>query len=299
MEITHFGTNMAMFRKLRGLTQEELAGKLGVSAQAISKWENGSYPDGALLPSISKCLNVSLDVLYGLKSPEKHTDKILERTLIDELQNIPEEERIHRILEICYTIICSYHSCSDELKEIPKKLNVETLGEIKTDVALARMRLNEDLQYFWVMQIPKEGINSFVKIDHEILELFKLLSQEDYLKVIYYLASSRRNFLMTKKKITKMLKIDDRRISEIIDTLNGIGIVWKLDVEIDDKREVVYGYTHNSAFAMLMAAAKAYLTYGEYNEQVYENWTQGPFRTEGMDFVIKDDKLGGVTNEDK
>lgn len=70
METTVFGANLAMFRKLRGLTQEELAGKVGVSAQAVSKWENGSYPDGALLPNISKCLDVSPGCFVRTKGPE-------------------------------------------------------------------------------------------------------------------------------------------------------------------------------------------------------------------------------------
>ena len=44
------------------LTQEELAKKVGVSFQAISKWENGkSLPDIEILPVLSKVLNESID----------------------------------------------------------------------------------------------------------------------------------------------------------------------------------------------------------------------------------------------
>lgn len=292
METTQFGINLTKFRKLRNLTQEELATQLNVSAQAISKWENGSYPDGALLPKISKCLNVSLDVLYGLKPPEDLDDKILDKSVIEKLRKLPEEERVHRIMEICYQIIYSYCSYSEEYNGIPNKLDVETVGEVKTDNVLARMRLNEDLQYFWVLRIPEEGVNNYVKIDSEILELFDLLSQEDYLKVIYYLASSKRNFMLTKKKLVKILKIDEQRISDIIDTLDGIGMVWKVEIETDDRKEEVYGYTHNSAFAMLMASARAYIEYGEYRLPGYENWTQGAFRAKNMDFAYEGRKVG-------
>jgi len=290
METTVFGANLAMFRKLRGLTQEELAGKVGVSAQAVSKWENGSYPDGALLPNISKCLDVSLDVLFGLKAQNNVSNKrMLEKNLIEELQKIPEENRIDRILEICYAIICSYHLCSDEVKEMPKKLNIEARGEIKTDNTLARMRLNEDLQYFWVMKIPKNGVNSFARVDDEILELFKILSQEDYLRVIYFFAATKRNYFITKKKLSKIFKYDEKHICQIVDTLNRLGIIWKVNIEMDNIREEVYGYCHNSAFPMLMASAKAYLTYGDYNEQVYENWSQGAFCPEETDYDDLDD----------
>ena len=43
---TVFGRNLAKRRKALGLTQEQLAMRLNVSPQAVSKWENSSYPDG-------------------------------------------------------------------------------------------------------------------------------------------------------------------------------------------------------------------------------------------------------------
>lgn len=45
-------TNVSM-RKERGIKQEELANYVGVSAQAVSKWENGGVPDTELLPRIA------------------------------------------------------------------------------------------------------------------------------------------------------------------------------------------------------------------------------------------------------
>ena len=50
---TFFSKQLQMLRKQSGITQEQLAAKLGVTAQAVSKWENGSYPDGDLLPKIA------------------------------------------------------------------------------------------------------------------------------------------------------------------------------------------------------------------------------------------------------
>lgn len=51
------GENLKKFRLQRELTQEQLADVLGVSAQAVSRWENGTtYPDITLLPTIVELL---------------------------------------------------------------------------------------------------------------------------------------------------------------------------------------------------------------------------------------------------
>ena len=65
------GHRISVLRKEKGFTQEELAVKLGVSAQAVSKWENDvSCPDIMLIPSLAKILGVTSDMLLsGEKEP--------------------------------------------------------------------------------------------------------------------------------------------------------------------------------------------------------------------------------------
>ena len=60
----NIGNNISALRKKKGITQEELANELGVSAQAVSKWENNSScPDVSLLTQIADYFNVSVDAL--------------------------------------------------------------------------------------------------------------------------------------------------------------------------------------------------------------------------------------------
>lgn len=87
MNISKLNENIAFFRKKRGITQEELANALGVTNQAVSKWESGKCaPDIQLLPDIAEYFNISIDELFGrsvnsdistkIQSPKETSSKI-------------------------------------------------------------------------------------------------------------------------------------------------------------------------------------------------------------------------------
>lgn len=60
------GENIARYRKEKGLTQEDIANKLNITSQAVSKWENGySSPDVGLFPCLASILCVSIDKIMG------------------------------------------------------------------------------------------------------------------------------------------------------------------------------------------------------------------------------------------
>ena len=58
---------IAALRKERGLTQEQLGKMVGVSYQAVGKWEKGGAPDVELLPILAEQLGVTIDALFGLE----------------------------------------------------------------------------------------------------------------------------------------------------------------------------------------------------------------------------------------
>lgn len=73
--------NLQYLRKEAGLTQEQLAGKLGVTRQTVSKWENGaSVPDADILSQMASVLDVSVSELLGVSvetSSKEDNAKIL------------------------------------------------------------------------------------------------------------------------------------------------------------------------------------------------------------------------------
>lgn len=73
MELTN---KLRSLRLAKGITQEHLAREMGVTAQAVSKWERGAAaPDVSLLPELSVYFGVTLDELFGL-TEEKEYDRI-------------------------------------------------------------------------------------------------------------------------------------------------------------------------------------------------------------------------------
>lgn len=75
------GAKIAFYRKAKGMTQEELADKFGVSAQAVSKWENDiACPDIQLIAPLAK--------LFGTT-----TDDLLSAEAVKSVQLLPEKDR--------------------------------------------------------------------------------------------------------------------------------------------------------------------------------------------------------------
>ena len=62
----NLGNQIRELRKSKGMTQEQLAEKLNLSPQAVSKWELGSgYPDMQLIPVLANLFGVSIDTIFG------------------------------------------------------------------------------------------------------------------------------------------------------------------------------------------------------------------------------------------
>ena len=85
------GEQLAFLRREKQVTQEQLAQAMGVTNQAVSKWESGqSYPDITLLPRLAAYFQVTVDELLGVAEPPQMRNVYLG---IKELfQEMPEEE---------------------------------------------------------------------------------------------------------------------------------------------------------------------------------------------------------------
>ena len=149
------GNKIAELRKVKQMTQEDLAAQFNVSSQAVSKWENDlSIPDVTLLIQIADFFEVSLDDLLR----QQETKKVV--------QLVPEEIR-KPIEKLMFKVIVSSKG-KEVLINIPMKL-VKTCLEI--GLALPSINQNDILQNIdlnKVLELVESGcIGTLMEIDSE------------------------------------------------------------------------------------------------------------------------------------
>ena len=81
-------------RLKKEITQEELAKKLNISTQAVSKWENGGSPDIDMIPAIAEYFDVSIDYLFERKKIySKDVEKVIFKYLYSPLRRTGSKRR--------------------------------------------------------------------------------------------------------------------------------------------------------------------------------------------------------------
>ena len=74
----NLGTKIRELRRRDGRTQDHLADALGITAQAVSRWESGgSYPDMEMIPAIANYFHISIDELFGYHDEREEKIKII------------------------------------------------------------------------------------------------------------------------------------------------------------------------------------------------------------------------------
>lgn len=271
-----FGENLAKFRKRCGLTQLQLAMKLNVTPQAVSKWEKGSYPDSELLPSISGVLGVSIDSLFDVDEGCSEID--IELIVSKIIRQTPENERADLIMRIMYSAMGAFTEYKKSKTHYPENLELETYGEIKTDYEMSLARLNEDLKYFCFVKISEDGLYPYVKDTELMVTIFETLADPDSIKLIYYLGSGRRNRLQSIEYLARNTGIPQKKLKYIVDRLDRLGIMWRVAVDDSEESSIVYGYNNSTALTFMLILAQSLSRFIRYIDCNIDNWQHGPFR---------------------
>ena len=88
----NIGNKIRELRKQRGITQEQLAESIGISFQAVSKWENNiALPDITLVPVLASYFGVSMDELFDFNLKEIEHAEIMKQKNFEIWKNVYEK----------------------------------------------------------------------------------------------------------------------------------------------------------------------------------------------------------------
>ena len=121
------GVVIKKYRKEAGMTQEEMANRLGVTTPAVNKWENSnSKPDIELLAPIARLLDISLDTLLSFY--EKLSDTEIEE-IIRKMDRMFSEEGYEKTYEWALRLIKEYPNCNMLIWQAAPMLDIVCAGK--------------------------------------------------------------------------------------------------------------------------------------------------------------------------
>ena len=262
------GENIAKHRKLRGYTQEQLGELVGVSGQAVSKWENGGVPDTYLLPTISKILGVSIDALFGVEkkisdySQDEILDSLFEFCLQKTRCKDDEIDLFMFLFDTIWAVQSAYlgNESRPILKEVIEKNrgNQQITSQIINDEGTTYLSLVENFPFFCAVRDTSE-ISKKLLSEKSFGEFFSLLASEDGMKAIVFTQSITETSQYTADMIAKRIGITFERFLEIEPLLVKYGLLNEDSLTLDDSMIKVYHKWSNPEIRPLLMMAYQFI----------------------------------------
>lgn len=262
------GEKIAKYRKLKGFTQEQLGESVGVSGQAVSKWENGGVPDTYLLPTISKVLGVSIDSLFGV---EKKISDYSQNEILDDLFEFCVK-KIHCkddrmdffkfLFDTIWTLQSAYFGNESRLllKDVVEKNrgNSQITSQIINDEGTTYLSLIENFPFFSAVCDTPE-ISKKLLSEKNFSEFFSLLASEDGMKAILFTQSATETSQYTADMIAKKIGITPESFLEIEPLLVKYGLLNEDSLTLDDSIIKVYHKWSNPEIRPLLMMAYQFI----------------------------------------
>ena len=257
MGIASIGAVISKLRKDRNVTQEALARWVGVSAQAVSKWENGGLPDTELLPKIADYFGVSIDTLFG-RGITDYND--IPTALIRKIAETEPNRRFEEVFELCWDIQRAMFGAiptDGSVKEYKALLGEEEqrYSSVLTDQGFTLMGIANRLQYFLVVPEPQnKNLAFFNGIDYT--ELFRDLSDETFFETLVFLSKRKNDKCFTQHLLINQFQIDFDQSLVLIKTLDKYGLLQTTQIETNDTVQKVYRFVPTPSFTALLIFAR-------------------------------------------
>jgi len=216
-----FADNVKKARIGLGLTQETLGQRVGVSGQAVSKWEVADgFPDPSLLPALADALEVSIDELYDRETASRERAAKIASELLSAAQSREEKDRI--LFELCSDAFVSRVS-RKSLTGFSPSGNDRLSYMIDLNDAEGMLLAEGPFRFLSLAQRPEGGWESVCR-DGKTAGFLAAIGDPDVLKCVFWLLG-RPSGRIEASLIPKRAGADVSRTGEIVAKLETVGAV--------------------------------------------------------------------------
>jgi len=225
-------------RKAHNLTQEALGEAVGVSPQAVSKWEKGdSLPDVSVIPDICRTFGISADALLGNEG------------------NMTSEMYVEKALELCKgnmdeKIRLLYKIMADGA--VPKETKTAYLFSNLWDAQTFSIG---DSRGFGMFLNDVEYIKRIMSVDFSENQLLKFMSDEKAIKIFALICI---NGSLDESEIIKITGFSEQEITEKLFSLMKYSVIESAMNKINSKNEMAFSLSKHGIL-LLGIIASAFL----------------------------------------
>ena len=260
------GENIRHYRIKNRITQDELAKKLCVSSQAVSKWETGnSCPDVSLIVPISEALCISCDTLLG---KNECTMKQITDSIVTLMSSTQKSDLFKVTRALCFQIEKALFLSTTSMKFD----TAFSEDDYEKYVGASYIALNDGFTLLSNGNIP--FFASFPELDcgfdgtfensEKKRDLFKCLSNELTLKAVRFLFSKPSKYAFDKAALKKNLSLSESETDNVINDIITLRLVRKDDVNINGESKTIYQFFPQPAILATLIIADQALYNGSY-----------------------------------
>jgi len=257
MENNLIGSQIMKFRKAAGMTQEELGRSVGVSTQAVSRWECGGTPDVALLPAIADRLGVTVDALFGREGGESVDLFQLARRWV---RTLPPQDVFSQLNRLIWAAV-SQVPFESEVSEIPyleSALNkraetspsVISCSKLETDTGVLFGTYAKDFSFTTLCPRPEKGYDAYFPDKEKFRSLCGLLAQPGCLEVVEFLMHQ-MGYYYAAEAVAEGTGMSPDAAGEILDRMDQMDLLTVIEIGLRKGMEKVYGIQDAAAFIPL------------------------------------------------
>lgn len=260
---------IARYRKAAGMTQEELGKAVGVSTQAVSRWECGGTPDVGLLPAIADRLGVTIDALFGR---EEGTPQNIGALFVQWIQTFPQDERINALFRLLATNILGFFMDRKTLlgvknvglaatcytEDWPGTHKVWLRSQCTNNEGLILGVFSEDFPLLLMLPEPPEGYASQFASNGEYRKLFSLLAREGCLELLLSLYEKKFSYY-TVSALAKQTGLSLAQVEGLLPGLVDCHLLLERSMELDDGPAKIYCVHDNYGLVPILYFARWFM----------------------------------------